>query len=48
LVGLIVTKGGILPSAFTGIKAGKKIGKSPEYPISNPNRQILRHSWLEL
>jgi hypothetical protein len=49
LVGLIVTEGGILPSAFPGqLRQGKKSGKSPEYPISNTNRQAMRHRWLEL
>jgi hypothetical protein len=49
LVGLIVTEGGIPPSAFPGqLRQGKKSGKSPEYPISNTNRQVLRHSWQEL
>jgi len=49
MVALIVSEDGILPSAFPGeLGPGRKSGKSPEYPISNTNRQVLRHSWQEL
>jgi len=49
LIASTATEGGTLPSAFPRVlKPGRKWGKSPEYPISKPNHQILRHSWLEL